>query len=62
MKALFYIFFVFITAELTFFSTALNADSFLQGITAYETENYELALSKFKAAVELFQPIVIRKK
>ena len=52
MKALFYIFFVFISAELTLFSTALNADSFLQGITAYESENYELALSKFKAAVK----------
>ncbi|HBO58215.1 MAG TPA: hypothetical protein DD622_07210 [Opitutae bacterium] len=52
MKVLSYIFFVFITAKLTFFSSALCADSFLQGITAYELENYELALIEFEAAVK----------
>ena len=52
MKALSYIFFVFIIAKLTFFSSALYADSFLQGITAYELENYELALIEFEAAVK----------
>ena len=52
MKALLYIFFLSIVAKLTFFTTALHADSFSQGITAYESENYELALIEFEAAVK----------